>query len=103
LVDIACAVANGGDKQRRPFGGALLELADDALGNIAHRINRAEYSFPVQLVSDAQRVRANWQAASAAVIGISNARKFAPRVLDGFSRMGGRLISRAELPTFTLR
>jgi hypothetical protein len=92
--------------KRSGDGGADIVVRDE-LGRILYLVqckHTNDIDQPVDggLVLDAQRVRANWQAASAAVIGISNAKKFAPRVLDGFSRIGGRLIARDELAGFTL-
>lgn len=92
--------------KRSGDGGADIVVRDE-LGRILYLVqckHTNDIDQPVDggLVLDAQRVRANWQAASAAVIGISNAKKFAPRVLDGFYRIGGRLIARDELAGFTL-
>jgi hypothetical protein len=51
---------------------------------------------------DAQRVRVNWRAPTATVIGITNAKKFAPRIVEGFKKIDGRLIARDKLAEFRL-
>jgi hypothetical protein len=49
---------------------------------------------------DAQRVLVNWQAPKAVVVGVSNAKRFAPRVVEGFNKINGRLIARDQLAKF---
>jgi len=87
-------------------GGADIVVRDE-IGNIVYLIqckHTSNIDHPVDggLILDAQRVKANWQAENAVVIGISNGRKFAPRVIEGFGRIGGRLISRDQLSGFSL-
>ena len=52
------------------------------------------------LCEDALRMRKNWKAPKAIVIGVTNARNFAPRVKDQFKQLGGQLITRDDLPQF---
>jgi hypothetical protein len=54
------------------------------------------------LVQDAKRVRENWRAKDATVIGVTNAKEFAPRVVTEFNNMGGRLIARSGLSSLRL-
>lgn len=88
-------------------GGADIVVRDE-IGSIVFLIqckytNNIDLLVDGGLVLDAQRVKTNWQAQSAIVIGVSNGRKFAPRVVDEFNRIGGRLISREQLVNFSLR
>lgn len=87
-------------------GGADIVVRDE-IGNIIYLIqckytNSVDQPVDGGLVLDAQRVKANWQAEDAIVVGVSNGRKFAPRVVDEFSKIGGRLISRDQLPKLPL-
>jgi SNF2 family DNA or RNA helicase len=54
------------------------------------------------LCEDALRMRKNWQAPQAMVVGVTNAKKFAPRVEDLFKQLGGQLINRDDLLQFKL-
>jgi hypothetical protein len=47
-------------------------------------------------------MRKNWEAPQAIVVGVTNAKKFAPRVKDLFKQLGGQLIARDELLKFRL-
>lgn len=92
--------------KRTGDGGADIVIRDE-LGNILYLVqckhtNDIDQPIDGGLVLDAHRVRANWQAESATVIGISNAKRFAPRVLDGFEKISGKLIARDQLASFSL-
>jgi SNF2 family DNA or RNA helicase len=87
--------------QRTGDGGADLVVKDE-LGQIIFLIqckHTANIDLPIDagLLEDAARVRENWRAQEAMVIGISNAKKFAPRVVAEFKKINGRLIAREEL------
>jgi SNF2 family DNA or RNA helicase len=87
--------------QRTGDGGADI-IVKDELGEIIYLIQckyTANIDHPIDagLVADAARVRNNWRAQEAMVIGISNAKKFAPRVVAEFKNINGRLIARDEL------
>lgn len=87
-------------------GGADIVVRDE-VGSIVFLVQckyTSNIDQPVDggLVLDAQRVQANWRAEGAVVVGVTNGRKFAPRVMDEFRRIGGRLISRDELANFSL-
>jgi hypothetical protein len=92
--------------KRSGDGGADIVVKDE-LGEIIYLIQckyTADIGLPIDagLLSDAQRVRVNWKAPTATVIGISNAKRFAPRVVEGFGKINGRLVARDELPNLTL-
>ena len=88
--------------QRSGDGGADIVVKDE-LGQIIYLIqckHTANIELPIDagLLEDARRVRESWQTHTATVIGVSNAKRFAPRVVDEFRRIKGRLIARDELP-----
>jgi hypothetical protein len=92
--------------KRSGDGGADI-IVKDELGNIIYLIqckHTSEIELPIDagLLVDAQRVRVNWRAPTAIVIGVTNAKKFAPRIVDGFKKIGGRLIAREQLAKFRL-
>ncbi|MET4481576.1 SNF2-related protein [Bradyrhizobium sp. F1.13.3] len=99
-----CLLVEGLDAnltKRSGDGGADIVVKDE-LGQIIYLVqckHTSEVETPMDggLLVDAQRVRDNWRAPGAVVVGISNARKFAPRVVDGFKKIGGRLIAREQL------
>jgi HJR/Mrr/RecB family endonuclease len=87
--------------QRTGDGGADI-IVKDELGKIIYLIQckyTANIDLPIDagLLQDAKRVRQSWQADTAVVIGVSNAKRFAPRVVDEFRNINGRLIARDEL------
>ena len=87
--------------ERTGDGGADI-IVKDELGEIIYLIQckhttKIEMPIDAGLVQDAKRVRENWQADTAVVIGVSNAKKFAPRVIEEFRRINGRLIARDQL------
>jgi SNF2-related domain/Restriction endonuclease len=82
-------------------GGADIVVRDE-LGEITYLIQckhttNVDLPMDAGLLEDCRRVRENWKAPQAVVIGVSNAKKFAPRVIDEFKRINGRLIARDEL------
>jgi hypothetical protein len=85
-----CLLVEGLDAnltKRSGDGGADIVVKDE-LGQIIYLVqckHTSEVETPMDggLLVDAQRVRDNWRAPGAVVVGISNARKFAPRVVDG--------------------
>jgi hypothetical protein len=92
--------------KRTGDGGADI-IVKDELGRIIYLIqckHTSDIEAPIDggLLVDAQRVRVNWLAPDATVIGISNARKFAPRIVEGFKKINGRLIARDQLVEFRL-
>jgi hypothetical protein len=92
---------------RRTGDGGADIIVKDELGEIVYLIQckyTADIKLPIDagLLLDAQRVRVNWKAPTATVIGISNANRFAPRVVEGFKKIGGRLVARDGLTNFTL-
>ena len=92
--------------KRTGDGGADI-IVKDELGEIIYLIQckyTADIGLPIDagLLLDAQRVRVNWKAPMATVIGISNAKRFAPRVVEGFRKINGRLVARDELPNLIL-
>ena len=64
----------------------------------------SEINSPIDagLLLDAQRVLVNWKAPKAIVVGVSNAKRFAPRVVEGFKKINGQLIARDQLAQFRL-
>jgi hypothetical protein len=85
----------------------IIEATAVELGSIIYLIqckHTSEIEMPIDagLLVDAQRVRENWRAPEAIVVGISNAKKFAPRIVEGFKKIGGRLIARDKLAEFRL-
>jgi len=87
--------------ERTGDGGADI-IVKDELGEIIYLIqckHTAKIEMPIDagLVQDAKRVRENWRADTAVVIGVSNAKRFAPRVVEEFRNIIGRLIARDEL------
>ncbi len=92
--------------KRSGDGGADIVVKDE-LGAIIYLIqckHTLDIELPIDagLLVDAQRVRVNWRAPRAIVIGITNAKKFAPRIVDGFKKIDGRLIAREKLAEFRL-
>jgi HJR/Mrr/RecB family endonuclease len=92
--------------RRTGDGGADIVVRDE-LGQIIYLVQckhtlNVETPVDAGLLQDAQRVRGNWNAPDAIVVGVSNAKKFAPRVVEAFNFMGGRLISRDELCSMRL-
>jgi SNF2 family DNA or RNA helicase len=92
--------------KRSGDGGADIVVKDE-LGSIIYLIqckHTSEIEMPIDggLLVDAQRVRENWRAPEAIVVGVSNANKFTPRIVDGFKKIGGRLIAREQLAQFRL-
>jgi len=82
-------------------GGADI-IVKDELGQIIYLIqckHTTNIDLPIDagLLEDAKRVRESWQAHTAVVIGVSNAKRFAPRVVDEFKKINGRLVARDEL------
>jgi Restriction endonuclease len=83
-------------------GGADIVVKDE-LGEIIYLVqckHTTNIDAPIDagLLEDARRVRSNWRVQDALVIGVTNAKKFAPRVIAEFEKIKGRLISRDELP-----
>ena len=83
-------------------GGADIVVRDE-LGQIIYLIqckHTGNIDVPIDagLLEDARSVQGNWQAQDALVIGVSNAKKFASRVITEFEKIKGRLIARDELP-----
>ena len=79
--------------KRSGDGGADIVVKDE-LGEIIYLIQckyTADIGLPIDagLLLDAQRVRVNWKAPTATVIGISNAKRFACRVVEGFEKING--------------
>ena len=75
----------------------------DELGQIVYLVQckhttKRDVPIDAGLLEDARRVQSTWRAQNALVIGISNAKKFAPRVIAEFEKIKGRLIARDELP-----
>jgi hypothetical protein len=92
--------------KRTGDGGADIVVRDE-LGRIIYLVqckHTIEINLPIDagLLLDAQRVLVNWQAPEAVVVGISNAKRFAPRVVEGFNKIGGLLIARDQLAKFRL-
>jgi len=87
-------------------GGADIVVRDE-LGTISHLVQCKHVSnidAPVDngLLVDAERVRENWHAADAIVVGATNGKRFSQRVADKFSKNGWKLIARDQLPGLTL-
>jgi len=85
----------------RDLGGADIVVRDE-LGKIIFLIqckHTSNIESPIDggLLQDAQRVRENWKAYDAVVFGVSNAKRFAPKVVEGFKNIDGRLIARDQL------
>ena len=83
-------------------GGADIVVKDE-LGEIIYLVqckHTTNIDAPIDagLLEDARRVKSNWRVQDALVIGVTNAEKFAPRVIAEFEKIKGRLISRDELP-----
>lgn len=92
--------------KRTGDGGADIVVRDE-LGKIIYLVqckHTSEINLPIDagLLLDAQRVLVNWQAPKAVVVGVSNAKRFAPRVVEGFNKISGRLIARDQLAKFRL-
>lgn len=82
-------------------GGADIVVRDE-LKKVTHLIQckhtiRLDLPIDGGLAEDARRVRESWRAPDALVIGVTNAKRFAPTVEHEFSRIGGRLVARAQL------
>ena len=93
--------------QRVGDGGADIIVRNE-LGEIVYLIqckHTTNIDRPIDggLLEDARRVRKNWRAENAVVVGVSNAKKFAPRVMAEFENIGGRLVDRNELPEVRFR
>jgi hypothetical protein len=87
-------------------GGADIVVRDE-LGEIVYLIqckHTTNVDIPIDagLVEDVKRVRHNWRAPAAVVIGVSNAKRFSQRVINAFKQINGRLIGRDELTNFDL-
>jgi HJR/Mrr/RecB family endonuclease len=87
-------------------GGADIVVKNEC-GEIKYLVqckhtNKIDVPIDAGLVQDAKRVRENWSAEGATVVGVTNAKTFAPRVVAEFARMGGRLIARDELAALRL-
>jgi HJR/Mrr/RecB family endonuclease len=104
-----CLVRNGLNAKltiRSGDGGADIVVRDE-LGTISHLLQCKHVSnidVPVDngLLIDAERVRENWHAADAIVVGVTNGKRFSQRVADKFSKNGWKLIARDQLPELTL-
>ena len=88
-------------------GGADI-IVKDELGQIIYLIqckHTTNIDLPIDagLLADAKRVRESWQAHKAVVIGVSNAKRFAPRVVEEFKKINGRLVARDELARVRFR
>jgi hypothetical protein len=84
-------------------GGADIVVRDE-LKKVTHLIQckhttRLDLAIDGGLSEDARRVRENWRAPFALVIGVTNAKRFSSTVEQEFSRIGGRLVARADLLT----
>lgn len=82
-------------------GGADIVVRDE-LKTVTHLIQckhttRLDQPIDGGLATDARRVRENWRAPNALVIGVTNAKRFSPLVEQEFSRIGGRLVARDRL------
>jgi hypothetical protein len=82
-------------------GGADIVVRDE-VGEIVFLVqckHTTNIDIPIDagLLEDACRARDNWRASGAVVIGVSNARKFSPRVINEFKKINGRLIARDDL------
>ena len=82
-------------------GGADIVVRDE-LGEIVYLVqckHTTKIDVPIDagLLEDARRVRDNWRASGAVVIGVTNARTFSPRVTSEFKKINGRLIARYDL------
>jgi hypothetical protein len=82
-------------------GGADIVVRDE-LGQIIYLVqckHTTNIDTPIDagLLDDARRVRENWHAKDALVVGVSNAKRFSPRVVDQFKKINGRLIARDGL------
>lgn len=83
----------GADIVVRNEAGDIISLVQcKHTGNIDHLVDGG-------LANDARRVVQNWRAKKAKVVGVTNARRFAPAVEEEFSRIGGMLVARNELLT----
>ena len=87
-------------------GGADI-VVRDVDGQISYLVqckHTTNIEIPIDggMTEDAVRMRKNWQAPKAIVVGVSNARKFAPRVITQFEQMGGQLFARDRLVDFRL-
>ena len=92
--------------KRSGDGGADIVVKDE-LGQIIYLVQCKHTSEPEKpmdggLLVDAQRVRDNWRAPGAVVVGVSNAKTFTSRVVDGFKKIDGRLIAREQLTNLRL-
>lgn len=92
---------NANVTRRTGDGGADLVVRDE-LGEIIFLVqckhtNNWKNAIDAGLAEDARRVRDNWRAPNAKVIGVSNAEKFSPSVIAEFAKIDGRLIARNEL------
>jgi hypothetical protein len=88
--------------RRTGDGGADIVVRDE-IGRIIYLVQckhttNTDVAIDAGLVEDANRVRDSWQAYDALVIGVSNAKRFAPRVISAFKNINGRLIGREQLP-----
>jgi hypothetical protein len=82
-------------------GGADIVVRDE-LGEIVYLVQckhttNTDTPIDAGLLEDARRVRNNWRASGATVIGVTNARRFSPSVITEFKKINGRLIARDEL------
>src|SRR5262249_19782462 len=95
IMDLADDTRHTGD------GGADIVVRDE-IGQILYLVqckHTTNINNPIDagLLEDARRVRENWRALNAVVVGVSNAKKFSPRVVEQFKQMNGRLIARDDL------
>ncbi|HEY6259683.1 MAG TPA: SNF2-related protein [Xanthobacteraceae bacterium] len=87
--------------RRTGDGGADIVVRDE-IGQIIRLIQckhtaNIDLAIDAGLLEDVKRVRNSWRAPNAVVIGVSNAKRFAPRVVDEFKKINGRLVARDEL------
>jgi hypothetical protein len=83
-------------------GGADIVVRDETdqivyLVQCKHTAN-IEQPIDAGMIEDAKRVRENWRAPEAVVVGVTNAKKYSARVIDQFKSINGRLVARDELP-----
>jgi HJR/Mrr/RecB family endonuclease len=82
-------------------GGADIVVRNE-IGDITYLVqckhtNNIDVPIDAGLVQDARRVRENWRATGAIVIGVTNAKAFTPSVVEEFGKINGRLVARGDL------
>ena len=87
-------------------GGADIVVRNE-IGEITYLVqckhtNNIDVPINAGLIEDAKRVRENWMASGAIVIGVTNARAFTPSVVAEFDRIKGRLVARGDLASLRL-